>query len=461
MVESHTTQIRELLGNLQQYMDEQKWLEHDLESLRKTGKLKGTELEYLKQRQAKAREVVAELTPRILKPVIQMFPVEFREMVGEPGEPRAYTLRARKKRLPTAEEKAAAKARAAALLAMPEYVPPVVTTTAPYTPSTTIPETKTFIADMGPVVNALATLQTTWVDLGNMQLQVLSSMLPPLYETRDMLREQRILNTEDYKMTYPAGGGVATVTKGTLVLNLELGEVSLPNGTTSQLSGSLQQVGKSVARSVYIETNKPITVQFDDSGAIRTVDAHDLLMEAKTCRRVTIETESTTELRFMASTSPYISYQKLKPMNYPEGKQIMIYSDPDTQFTEAIATNAHEEEFISGLASNHITITKVMLISKQNLRYRLNFWRNSSYETTNVKTDAGAGSIELNLMRFGERIAGTGLYRHNIHDMNMSYDNSAGNYNLYLSLQNLSGTTKSAGGDGAVIVYVWYHPRAI
>jgi len=447
---TRAVQIRELLENLQAYMDEQKWLEHDLDALRKAGKVTANDLAFLKDRQTRARAAIEQLEPRIVRPVIQMFPTVFQEMPYESGTKRLALRGVRKAVTPA--EKALAKVRAATAPAAPESAVIEVPV------EKLVQVSAGSQLDTAQLYNALVAVQTAIIDTNAIETQILSSLLPPLYESRDILREQRNLLNEDFELLYPADGSVATVTAGTLIFDLLTGDVTWPDGSTKKMSDSLQRVGKAYARSIYIESNKLFTVQFDDGGK-RTIEAEDFLMESKACRRVTVELGSTSQIQFLASTNPNFTYQKMKPMNRPDGKQIMIETDPDTQFTDEITTNAHEEEYITGLMSNYITITKIMLISKQNRRYRVNFWKNSNYETTDVKTDAGIGSIDLNLAKHSERIANTGLYRHNIHDMNMSYDNDADDYTLYLSLQNLSSAAKSAGSDGAVILYLWYYPR--
>lgn len=136
-----------------------------------------------------------------------------------------------------------------------------------------------------------------------------------------------------------------------------------------------------------------------------------------------------------------------------------IRSDKDDHFTGAIAQNAVEEESLTGLIANKVRITGIVILSDQQLDYRVAFYSTDGFANADLDLDTLINEVELDLISYGWRIAGTGKYQMIITGLDVDYIDDDATNELHVALQNLSSTSKTAGSDGEVILRFIYEER--
>ena len=134
-------------------------------------------------------------------------------------------------------------------------------------------------------------------------------------------------------------------------------------------------------------------------------------------------------------------------------------SDKDTHFTGSIAQNAVEEESLTGLISNKVRITGIIILSDQELAYRVILYSTDAFADADLDVDSLINEFEFDLPGYGRRIAGTGKYSMVVTDLDMDYIDEDGTKELHVALQNLSSTSKNAGATGEVVLRFIYEER--
>ena len=136
-----------------------------------------------------------------------------------------------------------------------------------------------------------------------------------------------------------------------------------------------------------------------------------------------------------------------------------LRSDKDDHFTGAIITNATEEENLTGLIGNKVKITGMVVLSDQQLNYRVVLFSTDAFADADLDIDSLINEFEFDMLSYGRRIADTGKYSMVVTDLDMDYIDEDGTKELHVALQNLSSTTKTAGSDGEVILRFIYEER--
>lgn len=107
---------------------------------------------------------------------------------------------------------------------------------------------------------------------------------------------------KDIYITYPADGSKKTVEKGTLVVDLFTGEVTLPAGTVEHTSLYLDNMGFDVAKKLTLDTDKNVTLSLDSGGKYEAEAGEIELTVKQGFRIVYIETTENTEVSVWVST---------------------------------------------------------------------------------------------------------------------------------------------------------------
>jgi len=136
-----------------------------------------------------------------------------------------------------------------------------------------------------------------------------------------------------------------------------------------------------------------------------------------------------------------------------------LRSDKDSHFTGAIAQNAVEEENLTDLIGNKVKITGIIVLSDQQLDYRVIFYSTDGFANTDLNLDTLINEVELDLPSYGFRIAGTGKYCMVVTGLDIDYIDDDASEELHVALQNLSSTSKTAGANGEVILRFIYEER--
>lgn len=148
----------------------------------------------------------------------------------------------------------------------------------------------------------------------------------------------------------------------------------------------------------------------------------------------------------------------------------VVISDKDLHFTGALATNAAEEENLTGLKFPTGVIESVTLTSDQNLDWDLYFFATDALSDTNLDTEHYLGKVRF-VATDGEQIAGAGQYYYDTATCSYAfrpfayvdkdaidwYDTQSGAQSapeIHVALVNRNATSKNAGATGEVGVRV-------
>lgn len=138
---------------------------------------------------------------------------------------------------------------------------------------------------------------------------------------------------------------------------------------------------------------------------------------------------------------------------------LIISTDKDDHFTEAITQNNHEKESLTGLESDKIYIRGVNIQADQALKFRLIFWSKDTFENSDIDEDSFLDYVDLDLATHGYQIAGSGQYYLNSGDLAIVYEDKDETRELHMSLMNLGTTSKNAGASGEVQLDIKYGIR--
>lgn len=136
-----------------------------------------------------------------------------------------------------------------------------------------------------------------------------------------------------------------------------------------------------------------------------------------------------------------------------------IRSDKDSHFTGALGQYAKEDENLLGMITNKCRITGVTLESDQQLKYKVLFWTKDTFDDTDLDLDVLIGDVDIDLTVYGWQVNGTGTWYMDVRDVVIDYLDEDASNELHVSLMNMSGTGKTAGASGEVIIQVTYSPR--
>jgi len=128
----------------------------------------------------------------------------------------------------------------------------------------------------------------------------------------------------------------------------------------------------------------------------------------------------------------------------------VIRSNKDTLFTTALATNAIDIENLGAAPTPNIIISRVTVLSDQNLDWDLMFFKNN---TAQPNADADLDAM-VDWVRFedsdGVQVAGAGLWRYSVSGLELRYASDDGN--VYVGLINRNAVAKNAGATGEIVV---------
>ena len=261
--------------------------------------------------------------------------------------------------------------------------------------------------------------------------------------------------------TYPNDGTRISTAAGKTVLNYRTGTIKKPDGNVSRMSSSLIEQGKDYLRSLTINADKDIIIQLDsnDMTPIRA-DTWNV-MPYQQFQELTITTTETTNLLCYACTNPKHAYEMASEATVSIGREErnQAKSDKDSHFTGAIIQNAIEEENITGLSADEITITGISIIADEALSYRVWLFETDDFQETDLDNDEFVEFVDLDLSANGARIGATGAYYYAQTNIAIDYEDLDATNELHIALQNLSVAAKTAGATGEVVIKISYTPR--
>lgn len=131
-----------------------------------------------------------------------------------------------------------------------------------------------------------------------------------------------------------------------------------------------------------------------------------------------------------------------------------IETDKSTDFTTALAQYVKEDEDITGLDLNKVAIYAIVIISEQQLNFRVHFYSDDTFATA-----SWIGFIDLNLTADGIQISNTGKWLLNItpeSDSLLLYEDEDETKELHIALENLSSAAKKADAAGELTLKIFY-----
>ena len=309
--------------------------------------------------------------------------------------------------------------------------------------------------DLLPVLKKLQTGDITVQMSGNEGEDTLQSLL-------DLAVKRYNDDNEIIFFSYPNDGTRAATDAGETILNFRHGTIKAPDGTVTKMSTSLVMQKKDHLRSLAINCDKDIIIQLDDKdrSPVRADTWHVMTFQQFT--ELTITTTATsTNLFCFACTNPKHAYEMAGETTISIGREEreQVKSDKDTHFTTAIAQNAIEEENITGLTSDEITITGISIIADENKSYRLWIFESDDFQEADFDNDCFVEFVDIDLTTNAAQIAGSGAYYYAITGLNINYQDLDGSNELHLALQNLDAGAKTAGAAGEIVFKVAYTPR--
>ena len=84
-----------------------------------------------------------------------------------------------------------------------------------------------------------------------------------------------------------------------------------------------------------------------------------------------------------------------------------LKSSRTLHFTTSLAKGESEQENLSGLEANRIIITRLTILSRQPLLYRLLFFSRDTFTQSDLDLDTFVGSADADLSKYGQRLWGT------------------------------------------------------
>ena len=260
-----------LVANIAKYIEQEKWLGHDIDKLEREGKLKKKEADEIRKRQEQANNNRQKYEDEITKTIVSRFPAKF----GKPP------LEKKVEEVPTEPKR----------IIVPKEEPAIIE----------VP--KTVLERINSGIEAQARYFSSYEEIAKEQLEAFNTI-------KEVTEEEKAIREDYSEIVYPPSGGTVRIPVGTTVLDLWTGDVYLGDGTEGKLSDSLMSVGQLYARSIYIDTNKAFTVQLDGKTPHSISDSGFFSRKGIQCRKVSVDVEEAALLKFIASTNPDASFSE-------------------------------------------------------------------------------------------------------------------------------------------------------
>lgn len=140
-----------------------------------------------------------------------------------------------------------------------------------------------------------------------------------------------------------------------------------------------------------------------------------------------------------------------------------VRTNAGSNFTGAIVMNDHIVENLPRLSDDRIVIKEINVQSVQNLKYKLWFWSNDTFDDVSLNVDSYRTSVLIDMTNSNnetvDRLNNANQYYLDIRGLSILYEDLDVSNEIHCSLQNLSRTAKIAGSLGAVQLDIAYTPR--
>ena len=146
-----------------------------------------------------------------------------------------------------------------------------------------------------------------------------------------------------------------------------------------------------------------------------------------------------------------IPWASAYPVTLQASQQFNILrSDKDVNFTGALAQGAKEDENITGLLTNKLMLTGVIVQSIQRLHYKLLLWYTDAFDDADLDLDQLCAEIDVDLASYGIQIGSTNQWYLDVRNLHVDYADLDATKEVHISLYNADPTAKLASTAIAV-----------
>ena len=292
-----------------------------------------------------------------------------------------------------------------------------------------------------------------------------------LPENGDMAEIVRLLeydHEKNYKIhffTFPNDGTRTTLATGKTELDFAAGTIKDVNGTVSKMSSSLKILQKDNLRSVACSGDEDIVLQLNSSDKIYVRANSWFVGTYQEFTRAIITTTKNTEFSMLCCTNPQAVVEMIGESTVSVGREerSQAKSVVATHFSGAIAQWASEEENITGLTSNEITITSITAYAEQALDMRVWFFEKDGFQAAaaaDMDDDEFMENVLLDIPTDGMQYKNANGYYIAATDLNIDYEDLDATKELHIALEVIGATAKLASGAGGNIwLKISYTPR--
>ena len=153
---------------------------------------------------------------------------------------------------------------------------------------------------------------------------------------------------DDLIITYPEAGSTEELPVGVAVFDFFGGTVKLPTGIQDDLSDALREHGHKQCHSITIDSEQPVIVRIDNSGAYTTNGRISFSRSNVSFQRISIETDRKTNVKLYASTTP--NALRVEPRQFYSNNPFISNSTVDVVGTKNIEDIRSGSSTINGAA---------------------------------------------------------------------------------------------------------------
>ena len=292
-----------------------------------------------------------------------------------------------------------------------------------------------------------------------------------LPEGGDMAEVVRLLaydHEKNYKIhffTFPNDGTRITLGAGNTELDFAAGTIKDVNGTVTKMSTSLKVLQKDSLRSIACSGDEDIVLQLDTKDKIYIRANSWFCGTYQEFTRAIITTTANTDFSLLCCTNPEAIVEMIGESTVSVGREerSQTKSVVATHFSGAIAQWGSEEENITGLTSDEITITSITAYAEQALDMRIWFFETDGFQAAaaaDMDDDEFMENIHLDIPTDGMQYKNANGYYIAATEINIDYEDLDGTNELHIGLEVIGATAKLASGAGGNVWFkISYTPR--
>jgi len=270
------------------------------------------------------------------------------------------------------------------------------------------------------------------------------------------------LTVAEVRITYPATGGKKSLEVSDYWYEFDFLEGVVNHRSFSKpddMSNSLLANDRGAIRSYKIHTDAEVLIKFDKSDfGIYTLEADQSIGEGHYgFQKIYIKVSTVaSNIKILASTNASAVWDEGKPITQIAESRKVVETTASSNFISELVQYASEIETLI-IPKKQINISSVYLTSEQRLSYRAHIWGTLAGSNANPDTESYFGTINFSSAS-AVQCKDTGLWRYNV-PTDINFINPANAELMYVELENIDTTTKTAGTGGRVLMKFNVSPR--